>query len=241
MALSKRIWCRKLYVPCYKHQVTSTLQLIPLIHLPMSSIPLLQPSLHLPYLPLMRRLDEIRLGTKIQYPRTIPKMTTTRDQQLILAVSCARVAAVVANVSPDVTPTIDERESGCRNVEVAVFIVPIQVGSIWCGDGLWGERAGWECPCAPLLRVVEVDHTGDEGWCAVWLGDLVRALLRAGAVEVGACGGVVGDGVKCFCQGCQSQTQDTVRAGYSLFCVEKHSVVSMRSSLGHVETTTSFT
>ncbi len=108
----------------YNYHFAITSQLIPLHRTLMSGIPLFQPGLHLPNLPLMRRLDEIRLGTNIQYPHTVPMMSSARDQQLILAVSCTRVFAVVTHVSPDVTCSVDECQSRRRDIEVAILVVP---------------------------------------------------------------------------------------------------------------------
>ena len=85
----------------------------------------------------MSCFDKVRLGIDIQNPHAIPMMTSTRNQHLIRSVPCTRIVAVVAHVPPHVAPSIDQRESWGRQVEVAVLVVPRQIRAGRGWDGLW--------------------------------------------------------------------------------------------------------
>lgn len=91
----------------------------------MRLIPLLNPPLHLPDLPLMRSPNKVRLPRNIQDPITIPMMAGPGNQHLVLAVSkiimglgCVR--PVVTDFIPDVLGAVDEREARRGDVEAAV-------------------------------------------------------------------------------------------------------------------------
>lgn len=98
-------------------------QLIPL-PLPLDLIPLVQPGMHMPQLPLMRGTDEIRLGVDVQNPIAVPMVARAGDLHLLRAVARAGVVAVVAHVAPHVARPVDQHQPRRRDLEVPVLVVP---------------------------------------------------------------------------------------------------------------------
>jgi hypothetical protein len=92
---------------------------------------------------------------------------------------------MIAHIDPDIRLPINEREAVGVEVKIPVLVPEGEVGG--------GGDAVAEGPVAPLLGVVGLEDTGDEGG-SCGRGGLVETTFCAGCVEVGAIGGVGGVG-----------------------------------------------
>jgi hypothetical protein len=146
----------------------------------------IQPLPHHLDLPQMRLLDKVWLRIDIEDSIAVPMVPASVDQiRLNLASGCGvtvRVcdavrrcvgqSRVVADVEPDIGAPVNEGQSLTGDVQVAVFVVVGEVGSISRDRVVLSWR---ESPLAPLLCVRGCDGARQERWFALGLSLLVRA------------------------------------------------------------------
>lgn len=153
----------------------------------MCLIPFLEPRVYLSQLPLMSLPDKVRLRGNVQNTVTIPMMTSTGDQQLVLTISetvmgGSRVPSVVAQFVPDVTCPVDQSQPRSRDIEATVLLVVCYVRSVRWHTVVLAFR---KSPSTPLLGVRYIDNAGQERRCVgIVRRCLVCSLFRASRVEV---------------------------------------------------------
>lgn len=129
----------------------------------------------------MRLHNVLRFRIHVQNPITVPMMPSPGNQILRMQIAALmprrRVITMIAHIKPHIYIAIDERQPLSAEFEVAVLVPQCQVRC--AGD------AGAKGPRAPLLGVVDLEDSRDEGGAGRGR-DLVEACFGAGGVEVGA-------------------------------------------------------
>ena len=104
-------------------------------------------------------LDIVRLSVQVQDTITVPVVTPSRNQILVLSITQRCLITMIANVFPDIDIAVDEGETRRRDVEGTIAIVPGRVGPR-SRNGV--AASGRESPVTPLLSVIYLNGPRDE-------------------------------------------------------------------------------
>jgi len=146
-------------------------------------IPFLQPVVDLPDLPFVSGSNEVWLCRNVQDAMTVPMMTGTSNEELVVTVPQAIVlggcvSTMVAELIPYISRTVDECQSRRRDVVAAILFVE------GCVRAIWRDSVS-ESPCTPLLGIIDLKNPRDERRLVGIEGSsLVSALFRASRVHI---------------------------------------------------------